>query len=408
MKNILIWGAGMWGRKAFDILSAYKNTYNIVAFGDNDHDKIGQVFCGKPIWGSDILERDKQIDLIIVAASAVKITEIKEQLEKTVLIPIVVYQDMMNQLLLPRISIDISGFCNAKCKWCVTGRKNLTHVLRDRSYMSFEEFCEIYSHLYKNGIIGKSTEIMLYSWGEPLLNKDYVQIVEFLAEQEQRFSVSTNASVLQLAHRKDAYKNCCSFIFSMPGFSEESYARMHGFHFNKIKENIVKISDNLQEHGFAGDGSISFHVYQFNHAEIADARNFSEDLGLSFNPYYPYFNGNSMMEDFLEGRMDETVLNEAEAELYLAHVDELLKKRPKEYKCFLENIISIDCKGNLVLCCAADSGLIDYSWGSIFQISSFEDMKAKREEMLQCQSCQKCRKLGIDYWLGNNPSYLGN
>ncbi len=403
----MIWGAGLWGEKALDILSSYKNAYNVVAFGDNDSNKIGKKFCGKPIWGSAALERDAQIELIIVAASAVKTVEIKKQLEKTVSVPIFVYEDIMNQLLLPRISIDISGFCNAKCKWCVTGRKNLVHELHNSSYMSYEEFCETYSHLYKNGIIGKGTEIMLYSWGEPLLNKDYVQIIEFLAEQEQRFSVSTNASNLQLVQRKDAYRNCCSFIFSMPGFSEESYTRIHGFHFNKIRENIVKINDNLKEHGFAGNGSISFHVYQFNHAEIADARNFSEDLGLSFNPYYPYFNGNSLMEDFLEGQMDETVLNEAKEELHLTHVEELLKKRPKDYRCFLENIISIDCKGNLVLCCAADSDLIDYSWGSIFQVSSFEDMKAKRKEMLQCQSCQKCRKLGMDYWLGNNPPYHG-
>ena len=88
MKNILIWGAGIWGRKAFDMLSPYQDAYNIVAFGDNDGNKIGKIFCGRPIWGSETLKRDRQVDLIVVAASAVKMIEIRKQLEKTVSVPI--------------------------------------------------------------------------------------------------------------------------------------------------------------------------------------------------------------------------------------------------------------------------------------------------------------------------------
>lgn len=398
-KRILIWGAGQRGEDVYQLLKMHKS-YEIVAFGDNNKELWGKEKFHLPIVGTEDIVNFRDLECIIIAS--VDSIVIEEQLKQITDVP--VYRNA-GDLVVQRISIDISGFCNAKCKWCVTGQKNRQNGHYDIRYMSYTKFTDTYAHLYHSGIIAKNTEIMLYSWGEPLLNKDYLQIIDFLAEQKQRFSVSTNASKLQLTQRKDAYKNCCAFIFSMPGFSQASYNRIHGFSFDWIRENIMRLNENIREHGFCGDGSISFHVYQFNHDEISSAKKFSEDLGLRFNPYYPYFNGNSMTEEFLENRMDTDILKEAMDELHITHVRELLKKRPEEYRCFLENIISIDCEGNLVLCCAADSKLVDYSWGSIFQVSSFEQMKEKRKEMLQSQSCQRCRKLGIDYWMGNNPAY---
>lgn len=398
-KLVLIWGAGLRGENIYQLLKTHES-YEIVAFGDNNKELWGQEKFHLPIVSAESIINFHDLECIIIAAAdAIKI---EEQLKQITDIP--VYKSI-DDLMVQRISIDISGFCNAKCKWCVTGQKNRQSGCIDTRYMSYVKFKDIYEHLYQNGIIARNTEIMLYNWGEPLLNRDYLQIIDFLAEQGQKFSVSTNASKLQLTQRKDAYKNCRIFIFSMPGFSQASYDRMHGFSFDKIRENIIKLNENIKAHGFSGDGSISFHVYQFNHDEIANAKKFSQDLGLRFNPYYPYFNGNSMTEEFLENRMNAKTLKEAMEELHMTHVKELLKKRPKDYKCFLKNIISIDCEGNLILCCAADSKLADYNWGSIFQVSSFEQMKAKRKEMLQCQSCQTCRKLGIDYWIGNNPVY---
>lgn len=304
-----------------------------------------------------------------------------------------------------RISIDISGFCNAKCRWCVTGWKNRQQGFGHPHYMSYEMFVRVYEHLYQKQIIDINTEIMLYSWGEPFLNKDYIGIVEYLADKGQVFAVSTNASNVQLLNGNSAYKNCDIFIFSMPGFSQASYDHIHGFNFEQIKRNIEIISKNLWESGFNGTGMLSFHVYKFNTHEIEAAKQFARSLKLEFNPYYPYFNGNSMSELYLEGKMPNDMRVAAEEELYLSHVKELLGQRPKDYRCFLENILSIDCDGNLTLCCASDSGCADYIGDNIFEITSYEEMKTKRQEMLCSDTCKRCRKLGIDYWMGNNPPY---
>lgn len=403
MKNVLIWGAGVWGRKAFDILSPYKDAYHIVAFGDNDSNKIGKMFCNRPVWGIDMLEQDKQINLIIIAAFAAKMAEeIRKQLEKVVLIPIYAYDDIVNQLLLPRISIDISGFCNAKCKWCVTGRKNRRgKSTGKKEFMSFDFFKQLYDHLIEETIIMHDTEIMLYSWGEPLLNPDYIRIIEYLAEKRQVFSVSTNASVAPLAKKTDTYRDCVAFTFSMSGFSQQSYDRIHQLRFEKVKENVKRLVDNMYSCGFHGDGSLSWHVYRFNMHEMPAAREFAKSLNLRFNAYYPYFNGLSLTQEYMEGKLADEQ-DDIESDFIFDHVDGLLKERPEDYPCYLEHVISIDHKGRIVLCCASDEECRDFVWKPV---GSQEELWMLRKQMMQCGTCRMCRKLHFDYWIVNNPRF---
>lgn len=397
-QKILIWGTAARGERTYELLKEHRR-YEIAAFGDNNRELWGSRKHGQPVIGADELQTETGIGGIVIASS--KMEEIRIQLSQLISIPI---YGCVDELMFERIAIDISGCCNAKCRYCVTGVKN-RHQEFCLHVMSYEAFVQLYEHLYQSHIIETATEIMLYSWGEPFLNPDYVPIVEYLAEKGQRFSVSTNASAVKRVSRTDAYRNCCAFIFSMPGFSQESYDRIHGFSFEQIRKNITEINQDLRENGFAGEGSISFHVYRFNTSELGQAKQFAETQGLRFHPYYPYFNGNSMTQAYLEGSMDPAVREEAQRELFLSHVEALIQERPRDYRCFLEDIISIDCDGRLVLCCASDDGCMDHIWGSALDVGSFEDMKKLRREMLKCSSCQTCRRLGIDYWMGNNPAY---
>ena len=399
-KNILIWGAGIQGEKVCQLFDQ-NNMYEVVAFGDNNEMLWGEKKCGRIIIGPMELKRFQNLDVIFVASVAAK--EIERQLKEIVDVPIF---DNVNDLIFQRMAIDISGCCNAKCKWCVTGRKNRQAQECCVQFMTFAEFAKLYNHLFEKGIIGKNTDIMLYNWGEPLLNKEYDYIIEFLSDQGQTFSVSTNGSKVNLLKKENAYKNCKTFIFSMSGFSQEAYDRIHGFSFEKIKKNIEMICTNLRNLGFEGTGILSYHVYKFNVHEIGSAHEFAESMGLRFYPYYPYFAGNSMMEEYLEGRMEKKIKEEAEQDLFLSHVKELLKQRPLNYHCFLENIICIDCESQLTLCCASDNGCKDFIWGNIYDVNSFEELKLKRQEILKCQTCQKCRLLGIDYWMEHNPVYV--
>lgn len=401
-KNILIWGTGLKGQKAFDTLIQYTQTYNIVAFGDNDKNKVGKYFCNREIIDATKLCQCVNIDMIFLATSAKR--SVREQLSSLVSVPI--YDDIDKLIFpFPRVAIDISGFCNAKCKYCVTGRKNRKGKSIDRSkYMDFKLFTQIYEHLTSIKVVMQETEIMLYNWGEPLINPDYIRIIEYLADKKQKFSVSTNASVAPLTENRNAYESCIAFIFSMSGFSQQSYDKIHQFSFNTIKTNIIKLTDNLFQNGFQGDASISWHVYKFNMNEIKLGVEFAESLNLRFDSYYPYFAGLSLACDFWKGKMVSEQKDIAD-DLILDYVEGLLKNHPADYRCCLENILSIDYKGNFVLCCGSDEDCEDFEWKTVFDISSLEDMLALRRKMLQCNTCNICREKGYDYWMEKNPKW---
>ena len=245
---------------------------------------------------------------------------------------------------------------------------------------------------------------MLYNWGEPLINPDYINIIEYLADKKQKYSVSTNASAAPMTQKKNAYKKCTAFVMSMPGFSQQSYDKIHRFNFEVIKNNIEKLTKNLYECDFEGDGSISWHIYKFNLNEMEYGRKFAEALNLRFDAYYPYFNGLSMAQEFFSGKMISKQAD-IENELILDHVNGILEKRPTDYKCFLENILSIDYRGNLVLCCASDEECENFEWMTIFDVSSLGQMMNIRKNMLQCNTCNICREKGYDFWMEKNPKW---
>lgn len=400
IKDIIIWGTAIRGKEAYDALKENK-AINIIGFGDNDLKKLGTEYCGKKVFAAFDLSKIEKLDGIVIASSSTD--DIYKQLREIIQVPI--YSNVW-ELLYMRASIDISGYCNAHCKWCATGIKNRTENHIVQKYMSIEKFKVIYNHMLEKSIISSFSELLLYSWGEPFLNPDYIKIVEYLSENEQVFSVSTNASLVTLSQKTDAYKSCRSFTFSMPGFSQVSYDLIHGFNFEKVKDNIVKIIHNLKSCGFEGEAILSYHVYQFNQNEIKLAREFADLLGLTFVPVYAYFAGYGLTRQYLSNEMPYDMLKEAGKDLILHHVDELLKNRPENFQCMVENMISINTDGNIEICCCCDSGVKDYEWGSILYLKSYLDWKELRKKMLVCETCIQCRESKIDYWFFNNPDYV--
>ena len=83
----------------------------------------------------------------------------------------------------------------------------------------------------------------------------------------------------------------------------------------------------------------------------------------------------------------------------------LLSQRPVDYRCLFENDFFVDSNANIVLCCASDAGCENYVWDSIFDISSYDEMRNYRKKMLKSNTCNKCRELKIDYWMEKNPAY---
>lgn len=75
-------------------------------------------------------------------------------------------------------------------------------------------------------------------------------------------------------------KNLIAVRFSMCGFSQQSYDRIHKFKFDRIRENIRAIVSRLRSSGYKEYIEIFFQVYQFNANELRECQRFANDLGV--------------------------------------------------------------------------------------------------------------------------------
>lgn len=66
-QNIVVWSCGFWGKTLYDDLKLLNMKERIIAFGDNDLDKIGQFIEEIPVLAkSDVLNLSKKKDLVIL------------------------------------------------------------------------------------------------------------------------------------------------------------------------------------------------------------------------------------------------------------------------------------------------------------------------------------------------------
>ena len=76
------------------------------------------------------------------------------------------------------VTVDISGVCNAKCKYCATGARSAN----PGGMMSLELFKKTLDRLMELGAVevGKTSTIGLFNKGEPFLNPDFSDILDYM------------------------------------------------------------------------------------------------------------------------------------------------------------------------------------------------------------------------------------
>ena len=391
--KIAIWGCGSYGEHVYSVLTNTKNMCVISVF-DTDSKKWGREFGDNRICSPDSLFNELPDALFIAIKAGEERNKVKNNVES--MCNIKVYTDIY-ELVPETVYWDISGFCNAKCKYCITGRKGR---IDDLQYIHLDEFVHDYLHLYEHGMISKKSFLGLYNWGEPFLNPDILEICAFLSKENQRYALSTNASIYRKATDKDTYKTCDAIYFSMPGFSQSSYDRIHGFDFETIIKNIKLFRENMIQNGFRGEFFISAHKYRFNEKELPLMEKWAKNNGIEVNSYYPYLAGNTLIQEYFEHKLDE---KQVKKDLYLnwsADNDELFFENP------LCSQMTINEKGEWTLCCLSDSYADDYTiWGKVTETNSNEEYKQLKKKILCSKSCGICRQykiaqkiLSVNHW----------
>lgn len=284
-------------------------------------------------------------------------------------------------------TFEISGNCNAKCPYCITGTKNSLNEQRinEKGFISVELFEAALKKLFDTGIIDHTTCFNLYNWGEPLLHPDLHEIIACLCRFDLIYGLSTNASKRVIIDEKFT-ANLGSITFSMPGFSQSSYDRIHGFNFVKIKENIASMVQDLRAAGFQKDIFIDYHIYQFNMHEISACAQFAQELGISFMPYFAFFNDWWQMQGWLNNTLTKEKFKKVSEDLFCFYIKDNLKNMPPNYRCPQFDMLVIDENANVLTCCCLPKDHANYSIGNVLsdEISSILEKKEKQPICAQC------------------------
>jgi pyruvate-formate lyase-activating enzyme len=296
----------------------------------------------------------------------------------------------------PLILIDIVGGCNAKCPFCVTGREDFGKPISPISVTDFERTLDRLIEIQL--AIPGTTDIALFNWGEPSLHRDLDGILRAINARDLNVRISTNAS--KAIRFTEPTNRFTDFIFSVPGWSQNSYDRIHGLRFDRVVANMEATITNVREMGYAGPIRLCFHVYQFNYSdEFKQARDWCVSRNVTFFPVYAQINDYRQWKAYLTGTMSPKDLSDVSRSLFLHYVDEVISQQPADWTCpQWTRDLTLNHKAEVLLCCSLPLDHPEAVLGSVFSLSREQIVTGK----VSAKECDACIGSGANY-CGYNP-----
>ena len=244
--------------------------------------------------------------------------------------------------------LDTTSFCNLECVWCPTGQHRNS---RTSCIMPKNKALEIIN------LFGKYLkEVLLFNWGEPLLNPYIPDIIKALKKQDIFCALSTNLNI-DLDEKKVmeiVNSGLDLLVCSIDGITQktyETYRRKGSFNkaFNNLKL-IIQTKKNLNLKKPVIEWQ--FLVFKHNEHEIQQAEKIAKEIGVDkikfAKPWCP--------QDWVSTIDKYSNYN--------------LQNNKKEYKpvdkyCnWLWNAIVINANGSVSPCCSVENESEDF--GNIF------------------------------------------
>ena len=172
--------------------------------------------------------------------------------------------------------IDTTNICQLKCPLCHTGLDNINRM---KGTMHFDTFKKTIDEI-KDTVLWLS----LYSWGEPLLNKQLPRFIQYARQSNIPTIISTNLSLKLTPEKVEGLikSGLDVMIISLDGVTQEVYEkyRVRG-KLDLVLENIRLIIEKKKEL----KSSTPFLEWQFivmkqNEHQIPEARQMASDLGV--------------------------------------------------------------------------------------------------------------------------------
>jgi len=180
---------------------------------------------------------------------------------------------------------EVTNVCNLKCPFCLTG-KGISGG-REVRHMSFEESKKII-----DAVADYTYLLQLYTWGEPLLNKDILRIIEYAKQKRMYVMLSTNATAMTSAYNSKLLDSGIDYItVAIDGGSAETYPiYRRGGNYDKVLANVKELLEQKKarkaDHPFV---EWQFIVFRHNEHEVEATEKMAYEIGINkFTPLPAY------------------------------------------------------------------------------------------------------------------------
>ncbi|MBU0953709.1 MAG: radical SAM protein [Nanoarchaeota archaeon] len=172
--------------------------------------------------------------------------------------------------------IEPTNLCNLQCPLCPTGSGAIT---APRGFMKFENFKKIIDEC-GNYLLN----VTLWNWGEPFMNKDIFNMIEYAKAKKIFVRVSTNGHLLRDTENIERLvrSGLDELIFSLDGASEETFLKYRKTgDFNNVRKNLQTLVETKKRlKSRTPFVELQFIVMSHNEHEIPKIRQIVKEVGI--------------------------------------------------------------------------------------------------------------------------------
>lgn len=193
------------------------------------------------------------------------------------------------------VSVEPTTSCNLRCPECPSGKREFT---RPTGMLQQDFYAKIIDQLYKN-----TWYMIFYFQGEPYLNPEFLEMVNYASKKNIYTATSTNAHFLNDENAKKTIKSGLDrLIISIDGTTQETYEQYRvGGNIDKVIEgtkNVVEWKKRLKSK--TPHLIFQYLVVRPNEHQIAEIESLAQELGVNEVLFktaqvYNYENGNKLI-----------------------------------------------------------------------------------------------------------------
>lgn len=181
-----------------------------------------------------------------------------------------------------RYFLEVNSACNLACPTCTKGNMDETEGLKYEHQNGIMDDDLMQKCIDKIALENPKAIVFLYGNSEPFLHPRLAHCIRSVKARGLNCQLSTNLNLLRNLDEFVAAKPDF-VIISLSGFTQDVYVRGHaGGNIEKVKHNMAVLGDALYKAGNPFPVSVCYHVYDYNHHEIALMEDYAKRANIGF------------------------------------------------------------------------------------------------------------------------------